>query len=130
MLKTFFLALLLAAAPSWAATVTITQGDTPTITLTAQTGSGTNFDLTGATFQTQILGPNGTIATFANSKHTADPDQTTNTGKFTLTLTAADTALIGVGVDREIVTKVTQGSSVTYFHGVKVLTVLPNKPVR
>ena len=126
----FKILFLLLSLPSWAATITITQGDTPTLVLTAQTGSGANFDLTGASFQTQIMGLNGAIATFGNSKHTADPDQTTYTGKYTLTLTAADTQSILAGTDREVVTKVTQGSVVTYFHGRNLLTVLPAKPVR
>lgn len=129
MLRLVLSILLLFSSPAFAV-MTITQGDTPTFTLTAQNGDGTNYDLTGAVFTTQILGKAGTIVTLANAAHTADADQTTNKGKFTLVLTAANTQALLLGPEHEIVTKVVQGSLVTYFHAPNILTVLPPRPTK
>ncbi len=106
--------------------INVTQGDTATLTLYAKSGVGEFHDLTGASFETKIKKTDGTFLTLANSVHTADGNQTTNKGKFTLALSAADTAALAAGV-REIVTKVTQTPSVVHFRA-KVLTVKKTNP--
>lgn len=105
----------------------ITKGDTAVLQLTATDGDGNPVDLTGATFSTKIKGPSGSDVTFANAKHAADPDQNANKGKFTLSLDATDTESLEASDNKEIVTKVTQGSTVTQFRGV-ILNVLPAEP--
>ncbi len=108
--------------------ISFSQGDTIVINLTATDGYGNPFNLTGATFQTQILGPNGqAIATFANSKHSI---VSASLGTYTLTLSSTDTASCGLGSNKEIVTQVTQGSNVIYFHGPNLLQVLPAFPLQ
>jgi hypothetical protein len=107
----------------------ITQGDSAQLSLTAQVGDDTTaFDLTGATFETKIKKQSGTYQTIPNSQHTADADQITNKGSFTISLLTSDTAKLKLGSGRDIVTKVTQGSEVTYFHGVAILTILTANP--
>lgn len=113
-----------------AASLVVTQGDTVTFNLTASSGDGVLHDLTGATFSTKIIGNGGVVQTFANAKHAAAADQTADRGEFTLTLSASDTASLGVGKDKEIVTIVTQGSNVVYFHARKILDVLPADPIQ
>lgn len=108
----------------------ITQGDTATLQLLAEDGNGSGLNLTGATFSSYILGPNGKRVNIGNSYHTAAADQTADAGEFSIALTAAQTALLAPGSERELVTKVTIGSSVTTFHGRKLLTILPAYPVR
>lgn len=107
----------------------ITQGDTVVFNFTAKTAGGTPVTLTGASFQTQMKSEDGDVVTFGNSKHTANPNQVTNKGKFTLTLTAEDSASIGEGANKDIVTKITIGSQIIYYHGNGILTVLPQEPV-
>lgn len=108
----------------------VTQGDTITFQLTALLGNGLPYDLTGATFTTLIKGPNGIVVSFPNSQHTANPDQTANKGKYTLALTADNTDSLGLGINKEIITKVTQGSNIVQFHGNGILTVLAKVPVQ
>lgn len=103
--------------------ITITQGDTAILNLTAQNKAGQKHDLTGATFETKIKGASGDN-TFADVKHAI---VSAVDGTYTLTLSATDTAAILAGQSRELVTKVTQGTSVKHFHG-RVLTVLKNTP--
>lgn len=122
------LSILLFSLPGFCTDLVVTQGDTPTFTMTLQTGAGANYDLTGGAFQTQILGKNGTVVTLGNSAHTPDPDQVTNKGKLLIALTAANTLALLVGPEHEIVTRVTQGGTVTFFHAKNVLTVLPQRP--
>lgn len=105
----------------------ITQGDTPTLNMVAQSGDGALYDLTAASFKTRFQGPAG-IVEIPNSQHTANPDQVTNKGKFTIALTAINTAAIKAGVDLSVVTIVTQGSTITTFRGQSILTVNPNEP--
>jgi hypothetical protein len=105
--------------------ISFTQGDTPVLNLTAQTGAGNPFNLTGASFQTQIKGPNGVIATFDNGQHAIT---SAAGGTFTLTLASTDSANCGTGPGKDIITQVTQGSSITYFRGMGILTVFPNTP--
>lgn len=110
--------------------IVISQGDTPVFDLTAQTGDGTGFDLTGAVFTSFIRAPNGAVSSFANSQHAANGDQVANPGKFTLTLLSTDTLGLAVGDNRELITMVAQGSSTIYFHGPNLLKILPNVPVQ
>lgn len=109
--------------------LTATRGDAANLVLYATDGAAA-LDLTGAVFTSYITGPGGTVVTLANAKHTADADQVTNKGKFILALSSADTLLMKPGSEKEILTKVVQGSSTIYFHGRKMLTVLPNGPVQ
>lgn len=103
----------------------ITKGDSITIPLRARGTAGAYFSVQGAAFETRILGVAGVLV-IANSAHVADPDQVNNTGKFTLALGADISSLLKLGV-REIITTVTQGSSIIAFRG-KVLTVLDKNP--
>lgn len=111
------------------ARIVMTKGDAANLVLYAVDGDGVAQDLTGATFTSYMVGPNGAKVVLSNSKHTADIDQVTNKGKFVLALSASDTLALLVGSEKEILTKVTQGSSVVYYHGRKMITVLPNGPV-
>lgn len=110
--------------------ITISQGDTVTLQLTAANGDGVEVDLTGATFTTQIRSPNGVLLTIPNADHTADPDQVANTGEFTISLTSAQTKALELGRDKEIVTKIVQGGSTIHYHAENILTVLNNFPVK
>lgn len=105
--------------------ISLTAGDTAVLQLAATTGAGAAFDLTAATFSTTIRGATGNV-TFANSQHAI---VSAGGGTFTLTLSAADTARLLIGPARDIVTKVTQPGSVTYFRGVRVLTVHRSSPL-
>lgn len=97
--------------------------------LTAKNGAGAPVDLTGAVFTTQIRGPSGEVETFTNSQHTANPNQTTHKGEFTLSLSSMDTASLALGTGLEVVTKIVQGASTVYFHGRRILTVLQSEPL-
>ncbi len=107
----------------------ITKGDGSVVFNFTAVNNSLPVDLTGATFSTQVRGPGGTLVTFPNSQHTANPDQTTNKGKFTLTLTKENTDAIAVGEGHEVVTKITISSVVIFFHGRDLLTVDANVPV-
>lgn len=106
----------------------ITQGDFAVFYLTAVDGEGIPVDLTGATFMTKINGPNGIVVTFDNSYHIANPDQVTNTGQFTLTLEPVDTAELGLGSHKEIITQITIGGSPVWFRGPNILQVYAPVP--
>ncbi len=107
----------------------ITQGDGSVVFNFTAVNNSLPVDLTGATFQTQVRGPGGTLVTFPNNQHVANPDQTTNKGKFTLTLSAANTAAISVAEGHEVVTKITISGVIIFFHGRDLLTVDANVPV-
>lgn len=109
--------------------IKITRGDDVTIVLTAKNGEGVAVDLTGATFTTYVKSETGDTVSFANSKHTADPDQVANLGKFRLQLESTDTERLAPGEGKEILTKIVQSARSVYFHGRKILTVLPNQPI-
>lgn len=105
-----------------------TQGDTITLTLQAQDDYGNPQNLTGATLQTQIQGPNGVgPVTFGNSQHTIS-NQTTNLGQFTLSLAQADTTNCGEGAAKDIVTQAIISGSPTFYRGYAILTVYANAP--
>lgn len=108
--------------------VAFTQGDDVVLNLRARQGDGSYVDLTGATFSTTMRGIDNIDVTFANAKHTADPDQVTNKGRFTLTLNPTDTDSVKIGMNNEIVTKVVIASKTVYFHGRDILTVLSKEP--
>jgi hypothetical protein len=103
--------------------IKITQGDQATLQLTAENGEGVAHNLTGATFETKIIGTSGT-QTFANAKHAIT---SAAAGTFTLTLDEADTVLLKLG-KRDIVTKVTQSSNDVYFHAYSIIQVLQATP--
>lgn len=105
--------------------IKVTQGDTPvTLQFTAELADNTPFDLTGAVFETKIKLDSGYL-TIANSQHTADPDQINNKGQYSMIL---PTASCRAKANQDVVTSVTQGSTVNYFHGNGILTVLPALP--
>lgn len=114
--------------------IQFTQGDNNVVlNLTAQDGLGNPVNLTGASFSTQVLGPNGgSIATFPNGQHVANPDQVGNPGKFTLTLanSGADTAACGVGYGKQILTTITIGGAIVTYRGVGILNVFPPTPTQ
>lgn len=105
--------------------IEITQGESAVLQLTATVDEDeTPHDLTGASFSSTVLGPNGKLVTFGNSKHAI---VVAASGTFTLTLDTADTALIDTGVEKELVVTVTQGSNVKVFRDL-LLKVLPARP--
>lgn len=106
--------------------ITFTQGDTATLNLTAQDGSGNPFNITGATLTSYILGAQGDVQTFSNSQHAIVSGPA---GTFTLTLATTDTANCGVGAPKDIVTKVVQTGSTIYFRASGILTVYPPIPL-
>jgi hypothetical protein len=103
----------------------VTEGDALTLALRAKTGSSSYLDLTAAVFETKLVGKTG-IKTIGDSSHVKAADQVANPGRFTLALTAAETADLKLGARKEIITKVTQGSSVLHFHG--VIEILDDQP--
>lgn len=107
--------------------IQFTQGDTAVLNLTAEDGSGNPVDISGAVFTTQIKGPNGVVVSFPNSQHTI---VSAATGQFQLSLSASDTNSCGLGANKEIVTKIVQGGSTIYFHGIAILTVNPPVPLQ
>ena len=105
--------------------IVFTRGDTAVVTLTANNGQGQPVNITGASFVTQIKGPNGVIASFPNNQH-AITDAAN--GVFTLSLGSTDTEACGLGNNKEILTQITIGSQITYFRGTGILQVLPPVP--
>lgn len=105
--------------------IQFTQGDTPTLNMTAQDGDGNPVDISGASFSTQILGPTGALVTIPNSQHTIVLG---SAGTFQIALTALNTQACAVGPNKDVVTQITQGPGVTYFRGQGILTVQPSVP--
>lgn len=87
-----------------ASTATITQGEAPTLTLTATTDGSTAFDITGASIQTKFEKSDGTELTVDNSAHSII---TAASGIYTVDLTAVQTALLKVGDEISIVSILT-----------------------
>jgi hypothetical protein len=110
--------------------IEFTQGDNVTLNLLATDDQNNPINLTGATFTTQIQGPNvvGPVS-FPNNEHTLG-NQTTNPGTFSLTLQQSDTMSCGLGQNKEILTEVTISGLVTYFRGESILTVYPADPAQ
>src|SRR5687768_10452354 len=98
--------------------ITLTQGDQIDLNLICK-----NHDLTGATLTTTFRRKDGRDLVIASGQHTVNADQTTNRGAFVLELTADDTAEMADGTNLDMITKVTQGSTVIHFHGTDILTV-------
>lgn len=107
--------------------ITITQGDYAVLEFTATDGDGVPVNLSGATFETQIKGPNGEVEVFGDSQHSII---SAVDGTFSLTLSTTDTASLGEGQDKTIITKITQSSHPVYFNGFNILTVYPNIPLQ
>lgn len=106
--------------------LSFTQGDQVVLTLYAQDQFGNPVNITGATFNTQINGPNGAgPATFGNSQHAI---VNAAIGQFTLTLAATDTPNCGIGANKDIITQITIGGAPQYYQGLGILTVLVNAP--
>lgn len=103
----------------------VTQGDAVEFYLQAVDGAGNPVNLTGASFVTQIKGPNGVIDSFDNSHH-AITDAVN--GLFTLTLSATETQSLGLGANKAIITEVTIGGNPTYYRGENLLTVYSEEP--
>lgn len=110
--------------------ITFSQGDAITLNLTAVDGNNSPINLNGASFQTQIRGPQGALVTIGNSAHTANSDQVNFKGQFTVALTSLNTKACDVGSPKDIVTQVTLSGSPIYYHGVGVLQVLQPFPQR
>lgn len=107
--------------------IIITQGDTAVLELTAENGDGDPVDITGATFTTYIKGPNGVVASFPNDQHEIIDAEA---GRFNVELGSDDTEACGLGSNKEILTKIVQGSSTIYYRGIGVLQVNPPVPVQ
>lgn len=108
--------------------ITITQGDEALLQLTATTGDGNPINLTGATFSTSMKGLNGAAnPVFPDGQH--DIVDAAN-GIFELTLSPADTALVGEGTGKEILTKITIAGNPVYYHGFNQLTVYAPVPLQ
>lgn len=107
--------------------ISFTQGDTAILNLSATDGQGNPFNLTGASFSTQIKGSNGIYTVFGNSQHAI---VSAANGTFTLTLSAIDTGNCGLGPNKEILTLISQTGSTIYFRGVNILTVNPPIPIQ
>jgi hypothetical protein len=106
--------------------VILTQGDEIVLTLWAGSNEQA-FDVTSATFSTQILGPQGVPVVFGNDQHAVidGPD-----GEFTLSLAETDTANLAIGEAKDIVTQITDSSNnVAYFWAKGILTVRPPFPL-
>lgn len=108
----------------------VTQGDQFNLAFTAMSDKTTEMDLTGASLETKIKATTGYV-TIADEDHTIDPDQTAdgNRGKFVVLMSAANSALLNAADSKDVITKVTQGSSITHLHGTDLLDVIASPPV-
>lgn len=103
--------------------IEITQGDTLPWVLTAEDGDGAEYDLTGAVFETLVKKADGTILTLPDASHTADPDQVTNKGLFTIQLTTSESESLKIKAAQDVLVKITQGGAVYTLRGEGILTV-------
>lgn len=101
----------------------ITQGDALPLLFRAKHAANYH-DLTGATLETRIPKNNSQDLVIPNGQHTIDPDQVTNRGKFTVTVTAEQSAQLMASGSLSVVTKITQGGQIIHNHGQGVLEVL------
>lgn len=112
--------------------IKITKGNAITLNFTAKKTPTSVLNLTGASFATQMMGPGGKVVSFNNSKHTI---LVAASGTFSLTLSAADTALLDRSTEeqikklegREIVTTITQ-SGLPFTVRASLLIVYPETP--
>lgn len=112
--------------------IEFTQGDDITLDLIVYDDDGNPFDLTGATLETQVNGPNGAgVAIFPNGQHTL-ANQNTNPGEFTLALgnVGEDTTDCGEGSNKEMLTIAVISAAQTTFRGPNLLTVYPEVPLQ
>ncbi len=110
--------------------IEFTQGDAVTLNLILTDDQGNPANLTGASLSTQILGANGFgPITFPNGQHTI-ANQTTDRGKFTLTLSPTDTGNCGEGTGKQIITDAVISANPTYYRGNNILTVFPAVPLQ
>lgn len=107
--------------------IVITQGDTALLNLFAEDGNGGPINLTGATFTTYILSAGGVVASFPDDQHTITDAEL---GEFSLELSADDTTACGLGANKDIITRIVQGSSTIYYRGNGILTVYPPVPLQ
>ncbi len=108
--------------------IEFTQGDSPTLLLAIVDDDGVPVNLTGASFETQILGPNGVgPVVFPNGQHTI-----TNAalGQFSLALATTDTPNVNIGSNIEIITMYLIGADVETARGPNLLTVYPPVPTQ
>lgn len=107
----------------------ISQGDTAQLDLTAVDANGNPIDLSSASLQTFINGPNaGPIVEIDNGLHIINPDQINYTGQYSVFIDNMTTPLIGLGFHKEIITLVTMNETTTYFRGPNLLQVYPPVP--
>ena len=93
--------------------IKISQGDRAALSFSLTNGTGDAFDLTGATFETKVIGSDGAVDTFDNSHHAILSE---TAGTVRLTLSTAETEALKPGT-RAVVMKVTQSSNPIKFHG-------------
>lgn len=106
--------------------ITITRNDAVTLTITANKDAA-GHDLTGATLETRLPGAKvGEVIVIGDDAHTLG-NQNTNPGRFSVALTAAESARLRIGDNLPIITRATQGASVVHFHGAQTLRVLSDK---
>lgn len=101
--------------PSIGQVLVMTQGDSFTFNFQAISNTGVQFNLTGASFSSTMLNTDNSYVVWGNSAHVADPNQTANTGNFTLVVSS--TSNLKVGTARTIITTVTVESDIIQFQG-------------
>lgn len=106
--------------------IVLSRGDHIVLNLRAVSDVGQYFDLSSATFSTTFRGKAAPV-TIGDSQHVAASNQSTDIGRFQLSLLASDTAKMKVGDSLEFVVTVTQVNQVSHFHG--RITIKENKPV-
>lgn len=108
--------------------IEFSQGDAGVVlTFTATDGDGNAVDISGASITTSFKSSDGTPYTVPNGQHVVDPDQVTNPGVFTCTLTVDDTNAIPAGKGKEVVSAVTVSGNVTKYRDF-IVTVHPSNP--
>jgi hypothetical protein len=109
------------------ATHFVTRGDDMSLPVTFQNEDGTPFSLVAAVLTSYIRGADGTLKSLANASHTPDPDQVTNRGQCLIVATDSESDTWEEGSSKELLTKVVQGATTTYFRG-KLLNIMPATP--
>lgn len=100
-------------------TIQFTQGNATSITLYAEDEFGAPIDITGATFVTDFPGTSE-VASFANDKHEIIDAAK---GEYKLNLLSADSALVEVGRDKDILSTMTQAGKPLTFRGIGLVEV-------
>ncbi len=94
---------------------TFTRGDGITLRIRCKLGSAGFANLTGATFETHFPGQRAPVE-IDDDAHTADPDQSANTGVVEITLTPAQTMQCREGDRLKGIIKATQNDVPMQFH--------------